>query len=68
MRKNSEVRVLTIEEVIKATQPEVYSKLNKRYKHTKKKKEEKLTKRCLEELMSHPSYRRGSGGSIRQVK
>lgn len=53
---------------IKENQPEVYSKLNKCYKHTKKKKEEKLTKRYVEELMSHPSYRRGSGGSIRQVR
>lgn len=52
---------------IKVNQPEVYSKLNE-YKRTKKNKKEKLTERDYKELMSHPSYRRGSGGSIRQVR
>lgn len=52
---------------IKVKQPEVYSKL-KHYKHTKKNKKEKLTEQDIKELMSHSSYKRGSGGSIRQVR
>lgn len=55
--------IVTIGEIIKETQPEIHSKLKK---HTKKK--EKLTEKDIKELMGHSSYRRVSGGSIRQVK
>lgn len=67
MRKNSEVRVLTIEEVIKATQPDVYARLQNDTKHSKN-KNEKITKQSIKELMSHSYYKRGSGGAIRQVR
>lgn len=58
--------IVTIGEIIKETQPAIYSKLKKMSKNTKKK--EKLTEEDIKDLMSHSHYRRGSGGAIRQVK
>ncbi|MEG3040882.1 MAG: hypothetical protein RR891_02685 [Clostridium sp.] len=55
-----------IENIIRETQPEDFSKL-KNIQHTKTKKVEKLTERDLKELMGHSSYKR-KGGAIRQVK
>ena len=53
---------MRIQDILKNNQPKTYSKLNK---HSK---EEKLTEKDIKELMSHSSYRRGSGGAIRQVR
>ena len=55
--------------IIKEAQPKEYSKLKKRKKRKKhSKKQDKLTRRDVQELMGHRSYRRGSGGAIRQVR
>lgn len=55
--------------IIKDVQPKEYSKLKKRGKRKQHSiKQEKLTKRDIHELMEHSSYRRGSGGAIRQVR
>jgi len=51
-----------IEKIIKENQPDEFSKL--KHKHST----EKLIERDLKELMSHSSYKRGTGGSIRQVR
>lgn len=65
---------MEIREILKRTQPELYEKLNKRDRNnkrsSKKRKENKvnLNKKDIKELMSHSSYRRGTGGAIRQVK
>lgn len=66
--------ILKIEEILKRTQPELYERLNKRDKNNKrrnkkrKQRKEKLNEIDIKELMSHSSYRRGTGGAIRQVK
>lgn len=52
-----------IKEIIKNNQPEVLSKLKKNKKHS-----EKFTEKELKELMSHSSYRRVTGGAIRQMR
>lgn len=57
---------MNIGEIFKETQPESYLKLVKK-KHSKK-KPEKLTEKEVKELMKHNSYKRGSGGAIRQVR
>lgn len=54
---------MKIKEIIKNNQPEVPSKLKKNKKHS-----EKFTEKELKELMSHSSYRRGTGGAIRQTR
>ena len=65
---------MEIREILKRTQPELYEKLNKRDRNdkrsSKKRKENKvnLNEKDIKELMSHSSYRRGTGGAIRQVK
>lgn len=57
---------IKVKDIIKATQPDTYSKLKPNKKRHSKK--EKLTKRDYEELMEHSSYKRGTGGAIRQVR
>lgn len=63
---------MEIREILKRTQPELYEKLNKRDRNnkrsSKKRKENKvnLNEKDIKELMSHSSYRRGSGGALRQ--
>ena len=65
---------MEIREILKRTQPELYEKLNKRDRNnkrsSKKRKQNKgnLNEKDINELMSHSSYRRGTGGAIRQVK
>lgn len=65
---------MRIEEILKRTQPEIYETLKNKGKSSKrsskKRKENKvnLNKKDIKELMSHSSYRRGTGGAIRQVK
>lgn len=54
---------MAIGEIIKETQPDVYSKLVKKKKLSK----EKLTEKDIKELMGHSSYKR-TGGAIRQVR
>ena len=53
---------MSIEEIVKEKQPEVYKKLKR------KKKVEKLTEEDIKELMGQRVYRRTKGGSIRQVR
>ena len=65
---------MRIEEILKRTQPEIYETLknkgknNKRRNKKRKQKKENLNEKDIKELMSHSSYRRGTGGAIRQVK
>lgn len=54
--------------IIKDAQPKEYSKLKRGKRKRHSIKQEKLTKRDIHELMEHSSYRRGSGGAIRQVR
>ena len=56
---------MTIGEIIKETQPDVYSKLTQANKLSKK---DRLTEKDIKELMGHSSYKRGTGGAIRQVR
>lgn len=51
---------MRIKDIIKTNQPKTYSKL----KHS----DEKLTEKEIKDLMSHSSYKRCSGGAIRQVR
>lgn len=53
---------MVIGEIIKETQPDIYSKLVK-----KKLSKEKLTEKDIKELMGHSSFKR-TGGAIRQVR
>ncbi|MBS6501869.1 MAG: hypothetical protein KH415_09590 [Clostridium sp.] len=53
---------MRIEDSIKEKQPKEYSKLHSM------RKEEKLTEKDLKKLMSHSSYKRSSGGAIKQVR
>ncbi|MDY6229149.1 MAG: hypothetical protein SPH93_16070 [Clostridium sp.] len=63
---------MRIEEILKRTQPEIYETLKNKEKNNKgrnKKRihnKEKLNERDIKELMAHSSYRRGSGGALRQ--
>lgn len=57
---------MTIREILKEAQPDYYKKLVK--KRCSKKKSEKLSERDLKELMKQRSYKRGTGGAIRQIK
>lgn len=59
---------MKIGNVIKNKQPDVYINLNKKSKVKNNKKQEELTERDIKELMATNSYRRGSGGAIRQVR
>lgn len=55
--------------IIKDAQPNEYSKLREKEKNKQhSKKQEKLTKRDIKDLMGNRSYRRCSGGAIRQVR
>ena len=54
---------MKIKEIIKNNQPEVFSKLKESKKHSKE-----FTEKDLKELMGHSSYKRGTGGAIRQVR
>lgn len=52
-------------DIIKETQPDTYSRLKaSKKRHSKK----ELTKRDYEELMENSSYKRVTGGAIRQVR
>lgn len=57
---------MTIREILKEAQPDYYKKLVK--KRCSKKKFEKLSERDLKELMKQRSYKRGTGGAIRQIR
>lgn len=58
---------MKINNIIKEQQPDVHKKLNKK-KRRRNNKTEHLSFSDIENLMSHDSYRRGPGGSIRQVR
>ena len=49
---------MTIKDIIKDKQPEIYKKL----KH----KEEKLSFSEIKQLMKHDSYKRGKSGALKQ--
>lgn len=55
---------MKIREILKDIQPDSYRKLVK----NSSKKTEKLTEKEIKNLMKHRSYRRGTGGAIRQVR
>lgn len=55
---------MKIQEIIKETQPDIYSKLTHNKIHSNR---EKLTEKDIKELMGHSSYKR-TGGAIRQVR
>lgn len=62
---------MKIGEILRAKQSEVYTELNKKPKRKKRKrgrhsKNEELSFSDVKKLMKHDSYRRGSGGAIRQ--
>lgn len=57
---------MKIREILKEAQPDYYKKLVK--KRCYKKKNKKLSERDLKELMKQRSYRRGTGGAIRQIR
>lgn len=63
-----EVKRLRVGEIIKDHQPKEYNKLNSRKKHKKNTKVESLSFTEIQQLMGHSSYRRGKGGSMRQVR
>lgn len=52
---------MRIRDILKINQPRAYSKLERKIK-------EELTEKDIKVLMSHSSYRRGSGGAIKQVR
>lgn len=56
-----EGKEMRIEDIVKEKQPKSYKKM-KKIMHGK------LSKRDIEELMYHPSYKRGSRGAIKQVR
>lgn len=58
---------MIIGKIIKEAQPKEYSKLKKN-KNKKHSKQQKLTEKDYENLMKHSSYKRCSGGAIRQVR
>ena len=57
---------MKIREILKEAQPGYYEKLVNKRKN--KKKSEKLSERDLKELMKQRSYKRGTGGAIRQIR
>ena len=57
---------MKIEEILKVTQEKEYKKLKKR-RNPYKTINENLSHRDFENMMKHTSYKRGSGGAIRQV-
>lgn len=57
---------MVIGEILKEAQPDYYEKLVK--KRHPKGKFEKLSERDLKELMKQRSYKRGTGGAIRQIR
>ncbi|WP_404988421.1 hypothetical protein [Clostridium culturomicium] len=59
---------MNLGKIIKEAQPKVYSKLKEKRERKKRSKEVKFTEKDIKELMSHSSYKRGSGGAIRQVR
>lgn len=52
---------MRIKDILKINQPRTYSKLEREI-------EQELTEKDIRILMSHSSYRRGSGGAIKQVR
>lgn len=54
---------MTIREILKEAQPDHYRKLVKKHSNKKPKKLKEI-----KELMGHSSYKRGTGGAIRQVR
>ncbi|HCL4447572.1 TPA: hypothetical protein N2D04_002636 [Clostridium botulinum] len=61
---------MRIEKILKIQQPDTHRKLNKNRKQNNKKcgrgKKEDLSFSDVMDLMSHDSYCRGKGGSIKQ--
>lgn len=59
-----------INEIIKSQQPDLYKGFRSRQKKviSNKKSSDELSSKDIEELMSHSAYRRGRGGSMRQVR
>ncbi|HBJ2609705.1 hypothetical protein FDA77_19095 [Clostridium botulinum] len=61
---------MRIEKILKTQQPNTHKQLNKNRKQNKKKrrrgKKEDLSFSDVMDLMSHDSYCRGKGGSIKQ--
>lgn len=56
---------MKIREILKEVQPGCYKKLVNRHAN---KKTKRLTEKEIKELMKHNSYKRGTGGAIRQVR
>lgn len=62
---------MEIREIIREMQPDVYRRLNvyaEMNRAKPKKNDETLSEKVIKDLMGHSSYRRGSGGAIRQVR
>lgn len=57
---------MLIKEILKESQPDYYKKLV--IDNKSKRKAEKLTQKEVRELMKQRSYRRGTGGAIRQIR
>lgn len=59
-----------INEIIKSQQPELYKGFKSRQKKVvrENKSIDELSSKDIEELMGHSAYRRGRGGSMRQVR
>ena len=56
---------MKIGQILQDKQPKEYKRINK---ERKKKYKENLSERDIKELMGHSSYKRGPGGSIKQVR
>jgi hypothetical protein len=65
------VKRVKIGEILRETQAEVYKELNKKPKKKNEKrrnhsKADELSFSDIKKMMNHDSYRRGSGGAVRQ--
>lgn len=62
---------MEIREIIREMQPMVYKKLmviNEMNRVKPMKSDKNISEKVIKDLMGHSSYRRGSGGAIRQVR
>ena len=57
---------MKIGQVVKAQQPDVHKKLNKKPRKKRRRGKESLSFSDFENMMKHDSYYRGKGGAIRQ--
>lgn len=59
---------MTIGDILKVTQPDIHKKLSKSRQNKMKNKKDNTSFSDMEKLMGNRSYKRGKGGSIRQVR